>query len=312
MTSMPSHSPGPSDRNRTQLDTIQRYRIGDAIVTRVTELALPEIPSGFLFPDRDRSILTHHRPRWIGPENASADGETLNLSVHSWIVQIGGRTIVIDTGAGNDKSRPLNPIFDRLETPYLERLAAAGIQREDVDFVLVTHLHVDHVGWNTVRDGKRWVPTFPNALYVFSEAEYRFYADEEHVQTPSAGVFADSVQPIVDAGKALLIDAGHQQPVEGFTFHRTKGHSFDHLSISLTSNGEHALFSGDVMHHPVQVAKPDWNSVFCEFQDDARVSRLWALNYAAELGATFFSSHFPGTSAGIVSREAGGFVWLPR
>jgi glyoxylase-like metal-dependent hydrolase (beta-lactamase superfamily II) len=294
------------------VDTIQRYRIGDATVTRVTELILPEVSSAFLFPDRDRTILTHGRPRWIGPENVSPDGETLTLSVHSWIVQTGHHTVVIDTGAGNGKRRPLNPLFDRLETPYLERLAATGIKPEEVDFVLITHLHVDHVGWNTVREGERWVPTFPNAQYVFSEAEYRFYAEEEHVQTPSAGVFEDSVQPIVDAGKALLIDAGHQQPLEGFTFHRTKGHSFDHLSISLTSNGEHALFSGDVMHHPVQVAKPEWNSVFCEFQGDAQTSRLWALNFAADYDAMFFSSHFPGSSAGTVHREDGGFVWLPR
>jgi glyoxylase-like metal-dependent hydrolase (beta-lactamase superfamily II) len=294
------------------VDTIQHYRIGNTTVTRVTELMLPEVPSGFLFPDRNRAVLTHDRPRWIGPENVSADGETLTLSVHSWIVRTGRHTILIDTGAGNGKSRPLNPLFDRLDTPYLERLAAAGVAPADIDFVLITHLHVDHVGWNTVRDGDRWVPTFPNAQYVFSEAEYRFYADAEHVQTPSAGVFEDSVQPIVDAGQALLIDARHQQPIDGFTFHRTKGHSFDHLSISLTSDGEHALFSGDVMHHPVQVAKPEWNSVFCEFQDDARASRLWALNYAADHGATFFSSHFPGTSAGAVEREGAGFAWIPR
>lgn len=294
------------------MDTIQRYRIGNATVTRVTELILPEVPSDFLFPDRDRTILTHDRPHWIGSENTSADGKNLALSVHSWIVQTGRHTILIDTGAGNGKSRPLNPLFHRLDTPYLERLAAAGVKPADVDFVLITHLHVDHVGWNTVHDGSRWVPTFPNARYVFSEAEYRFYADERHVQTPSAGVFADSVQPVVDAGQALLIDAENQQPVDGFTFHKTRGHSFDHLSIGLVSGGEHGLFSGDVMHHPVQVAQPGWNSVFCEFQDDARRSRLWALNFAADNRATFFSSHFPGTSAGVVERHDGGFVWIPR
>lgn len=313
MASMPRHPAGvSSSRTSTQVDTIQRYRIGSTTVTRVTELIRPEVPSDFLFPARDRTVLTHDRPRWIGAENASADGQILTLSVHSWIVQTGRHTIVIDTGAGNGKSRPLNPLFDQLDTPYLERLAAAGVQPADVDFVLITHLHVDHVGWNTIRSGERWVPTFPNAQYVFSEAEYRFYADEQHVRTPSAGVFADSVQPVVDAGQALLIDAEHQQPVDGFTFHRTKGHSFDHLSISLASDGEHALFSGDVMHHPVQVAKPEWNSVFCEFGDDAQRSRLWALNHAADHRATFFSSHFPGTSAGVVERDDTGFVWIPR
>ena len=100
----------------------------------------------------------------------STDGETLALSVHSWIVQTGRHTIVIDTGAGNGKSRPLNPIFDRLETPYLERLAAIAIKPEQVDFVLVTHLHVDHVGWNTVREGERRVPTFPAATWIYTGA----------------------------------------------------------------------------------------------------------------------------------------------
>ncbi|MDM8359160.1 MBL fold metallo-hydrolase [Pandoraea communis] len=294
------------------MDTIHSYQIGNATVTRVTELILPEIPADYLFPDRDRSVLTDARPHWIGSENTSDDGQNVALSVHSWIVQIGGKTLLIDTGAGNGKNRPLNPVFNQLETPYLSRLAAAGVRPADIDLVLITHLHVDHVGWNTVLAGDRWIPTFPNAQYVFSAPEYQFYANEKHVQTPSAGIFADSVQPIVDAGQAVLIDASHQQPVEGFTFHQTKGHSFDHLSISLESAGELALFSGDVMHHPVQVAKPDWNSVFCEFQDDARRSRDWALNFAADNHATFFSSHFPGTSVGVVERDGTGFNWIPR
>jgi glyoxylase-like metal-dependent hydrolase (beta-lactamase superfamily II) len=294
------------------MDTIERYKIGSAIVTRVSELNLSEIPSEFLFPDWDRAILAQNRPTWIGPENTSLDGKLLTLSVHSWIVQTGGKTILIDTGAGNGKSRPLNPSFHRLNTQYLERLSSAGVRPEDVDIVLITHLHVDHVGWNTVFDGSKWIPTFPNAKYFFSESEYRFYADEEHVREPSAGVFADSVQPIVDAGQAMLIDATEEHPVEGFTFHKTKGHSFDHLSISLKSQGQHALFSGDLMHHSVQVAMPEWNSVFCEFQEDAYRSRVWALNYAADNRATFFSSHFPGSSAGLVERTSTGFAWIAR
>ena len=297
------------------MDTIQRYRIGNATVTRVAELELPEIPSAYLFPDRDRTILASDAPAWIGRESVSQNGEALALSVHTWVVQTGEHTILIDTGAGNGKSRPLNPVFDQLDTPFLERLAAAGVHPEDVDFVLITHLHVDHVGWNTVRRGVEWVPTFPNATYVFSDAEYRFYADETHVQTPSAGVFEDSVQPIINAGQAVLIDAQVKATLDGldgFTFYPTKGHSFDHLSIGFTSNGEHALFSGDVMHHPIQVAKPEWNSTFCEFPDDAQRSRLWALHHSSDRKALFFSSHFPGTSVGLVELHDGRFIWIPR
>jgi len=289
----------------------QPYQIGRATISRVTELILPAIPSSFLFPDWDPAVLERNLP-WLARDNTAPDGQTLTLSVHSWVVKIDDYTIVIDTGAGNGKSRPLNALFNQLDTPYLQRLQAVGVTPEDVDFVLITHLHIDHVGWNTVRDGDRWVPTFPNAKYLFSQAEYNFYADPANVQAPSAGVFEDSVQPILDAGQAILIDADDDPLLEGLVFHRTKGHSYDHLSISIESEGQTAFFSGDVMHHPVQVAKPEWNSVFCEFTEDARHSREWALEFAADKQALFFSSHFPGTSTGLVQRQKQGFIWLPR
>lgn len=160
----------------------------------------------------------------------SADGKPIALSVHSWTVQTCCQTIVIDTGAGNGKNRPLSPAaqpcFSNGCNPVLERLAAAWSQLGDVDFMLVTNLHVDRVGWNMVRNCERRVPTVPNAHHVFSEVEYRFYARKEHAQTPSAGACSESTQPIVEAGQALLIDAGHQQPLGRFIFHRNKGQSF--------------------------------------------------------------------------------------
>jgi glyoxylase-like metal-dependent hydrolase (beta-lactamase superfamily II) len=293
------------------MEDIRRYQVGRATINRVTELVLPTIPTTFLFPEWDPAVMPRDLD-WLDSGNISSDGQTLALSVHSWVVRTDQHTIVIDTGAGNGKDRPLNTIFHHLDTPYLSRLEAAGVAREDVDFVLITHLHVDHVGWNTVREGDRWVPTFPNAKYVFSKAEYEFYADPANVQTPSAGVLEDSVKPVIDAGLAILIDADSPPLLEGLKFHSTKGHSYDHLSISLESQGQTALFSGDVMHHPVQVAMPEWNSVFCEFQEEARLSRRWALDFAAQRQAHFFSSHFPGTSAGLVERKGEGFAWLPR
>jgi glyoxylase-like metal-dependent hydrolase (beta-lactamase superfamily II) len=293
------------------LQNARHYQIGDATVSRIEELTFPEIPASYLFPDWIASLKGRDVP-WLGPENVSADGQTLSLSFHTWLVRIRGLTILIDTGAGNGKHRPLNPAFDQLDNPYLQRLAAAGVTPESVDYVVITHLHVDHVGWNTVRSGDRWVPTFSNATYLFSRTEYEFYADPKHVQQPSAGVFEDSVQPVVDAGQARFIAAGDDLPIDGFKLHRTKGHSYDHLSVSLKSAGQTALFGGDVMHHPVQVAVPEWNSVFCEFPDDARHSRLWALRFAAENHALFFSSHFPGTSVGVIERRGQEFAWLPR
>ena len=289
----------------------QRYQIGEVEVTRVTELVLPNIAPAFLYPDWNNQVAAE-QASWLAPEHMSVDHQHFILSVHTWVVKTPRHTILIDTGAGNGKQRPLNPVFHQLNSPYLQRLAAAGVQPEDVDFVFTTHLHIDHVGWNTVwRDG-HWVPTFPNAKYVFSQREFAFYSDPAHVHSPSAGVFDDSVLPIVEAGQAVMIDADGSEFIDGLAFHRSKGHSYDHLSISLRSGDRHGLFPGDVMHNPVQIAKPAWNSVFCEFQDDARLSRRWALDYAVEHQAVFFSSHFAGTSAGNIVRNGERYRWLPR
>lgn len=285
------------------------YYVGDAQVTRITDLRIPEIPAGYLFPEWDETVARSGAP-WLGAEDIAADATTLGLSVHSWLVRSAGLTILVDTGAGNGKPRPENLVFDRLDTPYLANLAAAGVRPEDVDLVIVTHLHVDHVGWNTVFDGERWVPAFPNATYLFSRDEYAFYGTPDNVRTPSAGVFEDSVRPVFEAGRVRWLEAGAPLPVPGLQLHPTKGHSHGHLSFSLHAGGEVGFFSGDVMHHPVQVARPDWNSVFCEFPDEARRSRRWALEFAAEHRALFFSSHFAGSSVGTVERTGSGYRWL--
>lgn len=287
------------------------HKVGNAIVTRVTEMNLTEVPPTFLYPEWNADV-TEENARWLIPGNMSSDRQFLVQSIHTWVVKTERHTILIDTASGNDKERPLNTLFHHLNTPYLDRLKAAGVQPEDVDFVLITHLHVDHVGWNTILKDGKWVPTFPNARYVFSKEEYDFYSNPDNVQAPSAGVFEDSVLPVVESRQAIMIDADGTEFVDGLAFHRTPGHSYDHLSISLSSGGEEALFGGDVMNHPIQVVRPQWNSVFCEFQDKARVSRRWALDYVADRKATFFSTHFAETSAGLITRRGERFEWQAR
>ncbi len=293
------------------MEELRYYTVGDARVTRIMDLPIPAIPSAYLYPAWNEAAACERAP-WLGADDIAADASTLRVSVHTWLVQIDGANVLIDTGAGNAKPRPENPVFDRLDTPYLANLAAAGVRPEDVDVVIATHLHVDHVGWNTVRDGERWVPTFPNARYLFSKHEYGFYATPEHVQTPSAGVFEDSVLPVFEAGQVRWIGADAPLPVPGLQLHVSKGHSFEHLSFSLHAGSDVGLFGGDVMHHPVQVAQPDWNSVFCEFSEDARRARHWALDYAAEHRALYFSSHFAGSSAGTIERGPHGYRWIAR
>lgn len=287
------------------------YQIGAAKITRIDELLLREVVPSGLLPSFDPKVLAGH-PDWLTPEIGDAERQLLSVSVHAWLVQESGRTILIDTGAGNDKERPHASLFHRLQNPFIAQLKAAGVAPEDVDYVLLTHLHVDHVGWNTRLEEGRWVPTFPNAKYIFSRAERAYFTDPINHTKRNRANFAcqnDSIDPIIEAGLAEMIEIGGHEPIEGFTFLPSPGHSAAHASIVLRSAGEMAFFAGDVFHHPLQIYETSWHSVYDAFPEAAQTSRLWALNYAADHAALLFSTHFAGTSVGNVRREGSGFRW---
>jgi len=288
-----------------------RLQIGQATVTRISEFNLSHFTPPMLLPEWNSTVLTE-LPDEIISKMMDATQAHLLLSVHSWLVYDRDRTILIDTGAGNGKARPHAPYFDHLDTPYLKRLRATGCEPEDIDYVLLTHLHVDHVGWNTRWENGRWVPTFPKARYIFARAEHDYFTDPQHLSDRNRTSFTvqkDSVDPVIEAGLADLIEIDGSEPIEGFTFYPTPGHSIAHASIILHSGGETALFAGDVMHNPVQVFRPEWNSVLDAFPAAAQRSRTWALTFAADHQATVFSSHFPASSAGSVERDGSSFRW---
>jgi len=242
-------------------------------------------------------------------------------------VRFEGKVILIDTGAGNDKDRPTLKVLDHLHNPYLERLAAIGVQPEAVDYILLTHIHSDHVGWNTRRYGDRWLPTFPNATVICSDLEWRYGAaltagDEESivkvrteagfslpVRIPVPGVFVDSMMPVEASGRLKRVPVDGGEVLQGIRFLSTPGHSIDHAAISITSQGTEAIFGGDVMHHPFELYEPDLISVFCEFPEGARNSRRWLARHAAESNAVYFSSHFPFTSVGRITQTGETFGW---
>jgi len=287
------------------------YQIGDVTVTKIEEMRLNVAPPSFMYPNWNQEELAPNWP-WLTPSNMDATTGNLIQSIHAWLVQTKHHTILIDTGSGNDKERPQNPIFHHLNNPFLQRLAAAGVTPSDVDFVLHTHLHVDHVGWNTQLVNGQWVATFPNARHVFSKAEEDYYSSPEshnEVNVPSLGVYEDSVAPIIANGQAERIGNDGGEYLDNFIFRPTKGHSIGHMSIELRSNDKLALFSGDVMHHPLQVVHPEWNSVFCEWQVEALTSRRWILEHAAEHKLPLFTPHFAETSVGYVTRSGDQFQW---
>jgi glyoxylase-like metal-dependent hydrolase (beta-lactamase superfamily II) len=227
-------------------------------------------------------------------------------SIHTWVVKTRHHIILIDSCGGNHKNRPSMPRFHQLDTPFLERLAEAGVTPESVDFVMCTHLHVDHCGWNTrLKDG-RWVPTFPNARYIFSKAEYEFWTN----QPPGAdiSIFEDSVLPVIESQQAQIID-GASAVGDDLFIRPTPGHTVGHVAIELIKGADKGIFSGDIMHQPLQVYRPHWNSTFCDNADAARASRLWLLEHAAEQNSTVFTAHFANSSAGRVSRHGDKFDW---
>ena len=283
-------------------------RIGDVTITRVEEMCGPSFSPSFLYADWTPQILEENR-HWLVPDSFHEAKGLFIGSVHTWIVRTAYHTILIDTCCGNDKQRPGMPGFHMLKFPFLERLRAAGVAPEEVDYVLCTHLHVDHCGWNTRLDNGRWVPTFPNAKYIFSKAECDHWADPANQKDPvNAGVFKDSVLPILEGGLAELVD-GAGMIGDELTIDPSPGHSPGHVAILLRSRGDQAIFSGDLMHQPVQIVYPDWNSCFCADAEMARSSRKRILELCVEHRAMLFPAHFGGSHAGFVTKDSKGFHW---
>jgi glyoxylase-like metal-dependent hydrolase (beta-lactamase superfamily II) len=272
-----------------------RWRVGKVGITKVVELETVG-STRFILP-----LATHDEIRklpWLIPHFATEEGR-LKMSIHSLVVETPTRRIVVDTGLGNDKQGRNVPTWNHRTTPFLETLTAAGFPPESIDTVLCTHLHVDHVGWNTKLAGGEWVPTFPNARYVFGRIEYEYWRD--HASEPDKkAVFADSVKPIVDAGRAELIASDHRLSEE-ISMIPTPGHSPGHISILIRSEGEQGLLTGDVAHHPCQMAHLDWSSTADSDQAQSAKARRALFSRFADTPTLVIGGHF---AAGHI-RQAG-------
>jgi glyoxylase-like metal-dependent hydrolase (beta-lactamase superfamily II) len=275
-----------------------RWMLGAVSITRIEEQIGPgAFPPDKFYSNFDREAFRRHLD-WLVPRHYSPEQDRLITSIHSWLVRTPRHTILVDACAGNDKERPWNPRFHHLQTPFLERLRAAGAAPEDIDIVLCTHLHADHVGWNTqLRDG-RWVPTFPNARYLFSRIENDYWdpRGERLRNDPGRrGAYEDSVLPVVESGQALLLDGDHQID-DSLLVEPAPGHTPGHVMLKLQAGrggcDGRGTFCGDVIHHPVQCHEPHWNSSFCEDPAQAAVTRRRLLEHCVETGAWLFPTHF--------------------
>lgn len=283
---------------RTDEHTL-RWRIGDVSITRVVEW-VGAVPHGALLPDMTPELVDAERP-WIDPFVAG-DGRMV-LSVHSFVVNSGGTTIVVDTCVGGHGERPLPH-----DTEFPERLAAeidGGL--DAVDVVLCTHLHFDHVGWNTVRgaDGSL-VPTFPNARYLVSETELGAAADDDH-----HAVLPVSIEPLRAAGCLHAVDLDHRITPE-ISLVSTPGHTPGHVSVVIESAGERALITGDATHSPIQFRHPELSAVrFDADSTQATATRRSLIERLADTDTVVLGTHFPPPTAGRVVRTDGRVTFLP-
>lgn len=291
--------------------------LGDVTITRIWEYyGSVEMTSETFFPESSPHTWKKHSS-WLEPHFVAPETRIVNSAIQTWLLRSEGRNILIDTGVGNHKERPYSPVWSRLDTGFLDNLAGAGVRPEDVDVVVNTHLHVDHVGWNTYLDGRTWVPTFPNATYLIPKADFDFWNPvNEHKPVLGRGnqnVFEDSVAPVHEAGLTTLWEDEYTIDAN-LRLNLAPGHTPGSSVVTLESGTDRAVFVGDMLHNPVQVVEPDVNSCFCEDPVAARATCRKVLGWAADRGALVIPAHLGGQGAAEVVREGSGFAikgWAP-
>ena len=278
-----------------------KWQVGDVTITRIVEM---ETVGGtrFLLPQATYDAV--REIEWLQPHFANEVGK-LKMSIHALVVETPTRRLIVDTCIGNDRKRDV-PQWSDLQTTFLEDLATAGFPPDSFDTVLCTHLHVDHVGWNTRWVGARWVPTFANARYLFARKEWEHWAAEAGAREAAGqgggapdDVLGDSVRPILDAGLAELVDTDHRLTDE-VGLEPTPGHTPGHVSVRIESAGQRAVITGDLMHHPIQCAEPDRLGNFDHDAEQARATRRYFLACCARDRTLVFGTHFAPPTAGHV------------
>lgn len=290
------------------MDTIS---LGDVEITRVVEQPARGLPRELIFPDVAVEHWRRHQD-WLAPEYLDPDADEVRAMIQTWLVRSEGRIILIDTGIGNGRERPYMPFFAHLETDYLGQLAAAGVRPEDVDVVICTHVHGDHVGWNTHLVDREWRPTFPNAEYLITRADFDYWNPENEIRTRSGrraqNVFEDSVAPVHRAGLTVLWEGDHYDVDANLRIEPAPGHTPGSAVVLLRSGTDRAVFAGDLLHSPLQIVEPDCAPCFDEDEDQARAARRRILEWTADHNALLVPAHFPGPGAAEVRRDGSAFA----
>jgi glyoxylase-like metal-dependent hydrolase (beta-lactamase superfamily II) len=283
------------------VSTILSWHIGRVKITRIVEMDLP-VPAMVISeatPEELRKLA------WLYPHFVGGNDDILKLSVHALLVEAPGLKLVVDTCVGNDRPREITG-GEPLSTPFLQQLSEAGWSRDGVDAVVCTHLHVDHVGWNTMLENGKWVPTFPNARYLIGRVEYDYWS--AHDDEEQRAMMGDSVEPIVDAGLIELVELDHVISPE-IRLLPSVGHTPGHVSVMIESEGEKAVITGDMLHHPSQIAHPAWALGNSEPQS-AQLTRARLFAEWADQPILVIGTHFPEPTAGHIVRDGAAFKFV--
>ncbi len=273
---------------------MNRWKIGDVTITRIVEM---ETTSKATFVLKDGSPENIRSVPWLRPHFANPDGKVI-MSVHAFVIESPGHRMVVDTCIGNDKRRAF-PGWNMLQLPFLADLEKAGFPRDSIDRVLCTHLHVDHVGWNTMLVDGKWKPTFPRARYLIGRKEWEHWSKASEPDTRE--LLDDSVRPVFDAGLADLVES------DACITDEIRLEPPGHHSVRISSRGQEAVITGDLMHHPVQMAHPEWGSHFDSDFNEAIATRRAFLERYGDQPILVLGTHFATPSAGRIVRD--GNAW---
>jgi len=283
------------------------WQIGDVKISRVIEME-QTAPATFFYPDVTADVIKSQSD-WLYPYFANADG-TVNFSIHSLVLESQGKKILVDTCVGNDKDRSKTfPEWSNMQLPYLADLKKAGYTPESIDYVLQTHLHIDHVGWNMMLKDGKWIPTFSNAQYLIGGTEWDFFStvDNEGAREP----VEDSVRPVIERGIANLVESTHRITDEVW-LEPSPGHTPGHHHVRISSGGHQAIITGDLMHHPVQCAFPEWDVTFDADLARAKKTRRAFLENYSNKDILIFGTHFASPSCGKIVQKGDAFRFIAQ
>jgi glyoxylase-like metal-dependent hydrolase (beta-lactamase superfamily II) len=284
-------------------------KLGEISIERVVEQQAPVFEALEFFPTLSKELLEENRS-WLQPTFLDPATGKLVLCFQSYIVRTPHHNIMIDTCIGNHKPRPQRPMWNMQTSDRYEKgLAATGLGLDDIDFVMCTHLHVDHVGWNTRLENGRWVPTFPKAKYLFAERELAHWSQKQKEDPANHPWITDSVLPIVEAKRSEIVKSNHTLN-DLVQLIPTPGHTIDHFSVHVGKPGQDAVITGDMIHSPIQARYPELGMRADYDSKQAGVSRRQLFGRFCDTSTLFCMAHFPSPSTGRLARWDEGFKFI--